>query len=234
MNKIFDNKHYAKEEELLIKFITEEGLNDAEDINIIKTLGDVIVKINNSKNPQAVLTYLTNYYKNGLLTPLTLKNNEFHKINKNNIKYNKRCSLIYKTSDNDICYKNSYRPFITHAYNIDTNEEVPVFPDILEYNNLDILPIWITKGGCCTGDCITRISLKQSTIDKHYFYPHNPIVIPITFEFNKEGFTRLSVDIREPKLKSLREFYNVIETKTDNKFDIRKYKKLNKNGNSKR
>lgn len=234
MKDIFNNSHYVEEESRLIKFLAEEGLQDAQDMNIVRTLGDVVISINNSFNPQAVLDYLIKYYKIGLLTPLTLEDDEFREADKDNIRYNKRCSSIYKTSDNVMCYKDSYKPSITHAYNIDINEEVPVFPDILEYDELDILPIWITKGGCCTGDYISRISLKQSTVDKHYFYPHNPITLPITLEFDKYGFKRLSVDAREPKLKALREFYNVVETKTDNKFNIRKYKKLNKNGNSKR
>lgn len=225
MQDTFDNKHYIKEEELFIKFVAENGLDNVNDIDNIKVLGDVVIKINNSYNPQTVLDYLIKYYKIGLLTPLTLEDDEFGEVDENYIRYNKRCSSIYKTLANVICYKNCYKPIITHAYNIDTNEEVSVFPNLLEYDDLDMLPIWITKGGCCTGDCIASINLKQSTVDKHYFYPHNPILIPITLEFNEDGFKRLSVDVREPKLKALREFYNTIEINNGNKFDIRKYKK---------
>ena len=225
----FDNNKLQEEIDIL-KSSLEDFVEDSYEYNLINEIKTAIKTINNCKYSYAVLDYINKYYETGLLSPLTLHDDEFPFTGELN-RVNKRYNDIIQTPDDDIIYRNAWIPKITHVYDVVNNKEVPIFPDYCELLEYKTVPLYITRGGVCKGDYIIDCYLKQSTIDKHKFIPHSPIEIPCTLEVSTNQY-RYSVDAREPKLRALREFYDVREVRIDYHFDIRKYEKLNKNGNN--
>lgn len=221
---IFDNNKLQEEIDLYLSSLDNKEPEVIQTINNFKICAKII---NDSINPEGILNFLNQYYKTGLLSPLKLDNNEFEDRDYDKL-INKRYDKILLTVNENIIYRNAWKPWVVHVYDSVSNEEVPVFP---EYINVECPhgPLWITRGGCCKGEYISEIKLKQSTVEKHSFIPHEPINIPVSIILNKDG-NIFSVDSREPKLTALRKFYDTVECKIDYKFDIRKFKKLNKYG----
>lgn len=202
------------------------SLEDKSEIDetLISKFKMICINIASSDNPAYILTLLKRYYEKGILTPLTLTVDEFD-IQEGAVSPNKRFPDIRLHTNGKIEYTNAFIPKIQHIYNIDTNEEVPVCPNYLDVVFDNNCPIWITRGGCCVGEYIANVFLKESTVAKHCFTPHAPIYLPLSLEIGK-GYKRWSVDAREPKLKTIREYYDTVEYVINEKFDIRKYKKL--------
>lgn len=225
----FNNKHLREELELY-KASLEDITQDTQDV--IQSVGEIAHLINNSKYPNIVWAYLKQYYKDGLLTPLKLDDDEFPFTGEVD-RTNKRYNGLYLNVDDDIIYKNAWQAKIVHVYDVKTKEEKPIFPDYIDVFNDEDTRLYITKGGVCKGDYIDKIRLSEDTVNKHSFWPHPPINIPCSVEIMEDDDYRFSVDCREPKLNALLNFYYTYIHHDDNiKFDIRKYKKLNKNGNS--
>lgn len=201
------------------------SLEDAEDNDkkLVDEFANIATAISSSSNPAYMLTLLKRYYDSGILTPLSLKIEEFDL--QEGVSPNKRFPAVVLHTTGQIEYTKAFAPKIQHVYDIDKNEEVLVFPDYLDTIFNYGSPIWITKGGCCIGEYISGIYLKETTVNKHSFVPHPPILLPLSLEV-RAGFKRWSIDCREPKLKALKEYYDVNINPSDCKFNIRKYIKL--------
>lgn len=83
--------------------------------------------------------------------------------------------------------------------------------------------IYITRGGVIAGEYINKCYIKHNN-----FYPRDPVIINCSRITNHDDIDIYTVDSRSPKLKVLKEFYNV-SINIDDKYkhiDIRKFKKL--------
>lgn len=221
--EIFDIKKLQEEID-----IYSSSLEDSTDCDykMIECIRAAYKSIINSPDPRTTLEYINRFFNTGLLSPLSLHDDEFS-FKGENYRDNKRYKYLIQNLDDYIIYLNAWKPYVVHVYNHKTNKEEPVFPTYIDVN-INNSPLWITKGGCCNGDFIQDVFLKESTIEKHAFIPHSPIVIPVSIIIKGDDII-FTVDAREPKLKALQEFYDVkIRNNSNIKFDIRKYEKLNK------
>lgn len=225
MNNPFNEEHLRREIDIYLSSIENE---DTDFKLLIAKAKELANKINNSKNPETVLYILKKYYNTTLLSPLTLNEDEFSFTGKG-IGVNIRCDDIIRTKDFNIVYLRAYIVDIRHFYNSNTNEEEPVFPDYIDIETKIAPKLWLTKGGNIYGEYVKECILKANTIVKGNYIPHPPINIPCSVILKNNNYI-FTVDIREPKLKALKEFYDVIIEKDKDypKFDIRKFKKLKK------
>lgn len=160
----------------------------------------------------------------GLLSPLTLTDDEFNKVEDNIESYNKRYKWIIKRGDNiynNAAYKITIRKTYNHNLGIEYKYDIPPI-----YLN----PIlYISKGGIITGECICDCQIRPNIVNKHSFVIQSIVNIPVSAIMVNNGFIYI-VDHREPKLKALKEFYDVPiyfdEKVKELKLNIRKYKKL--------
>lgn len=124
---------------------------------------------------------------------------------------------------NILAYTGKVRKF----YIKDENDikEVPV--GVIVDNDGEIIDerVYISRGGIINGDYIHFCYLKNQ-IDNYSI--KDPIKLPVSSIENKDDVNFiLFVDHREPKLKALMEFYNVlIEHDYNVKYNVRTFKKL--------
>ena len=160
----------------------------------------------------------------GLLSPLTLTDDEFNKVEDNIESYNKRYKWIIKRGDNiynNAAYKVTIRKTYNHNLGIEYKYDIPPI-----YLNPTL---YISKGGIITGECICDCQIRPNIVNKHSFVIQSIVNIPVSAIAINNGFIYV-VDHREPKLKALKEFYDVPiyfdEKVKELKLNIRKYKKL--------
>ena len=160
----------------------------------------------------------------GLLSPLTLTDDEFNKVEDNIESYNKRYKWIIKRGDNiynNAAYKITIRKTYNHNLGIEYKYDIPPI-----YLNPTL---YISKGGIITGECICDCQIRPNIVNKHSFVIQSIVNIPVSAIAINNGFIYV-VDHREPKLKALKEFYDVPiyfdEKVKELKLNIRKYKKL--------
>ena len=161
----------------------------------------------------------------GILSPLTLKDDEFKETDYPPIKYNIRYPHILK-DEHSIYNTNAFNIYIRSAYNHDENREIKWTPHSMDGNH----KLYLSKGGVITGHYIQNCFIRKNIIDKGCFTIQSILNVPVSVirykEDNNDKFIYI-VDHREPKLKALKEFYEVpeyfdevIKTK---KFNIRNY-----------
>ena len=171
-----------------------------------------------------IIKTINDIYDKGILSHLTLRDTEFEKGSADKIRHNIRYNPIIKYKDL-ICNTNAYKITIRKAYNNNLNEEIHYNAKTIEYNPI----LYISKGGIITGEYIRECIIRKDIIDKHYFTIQSIVNIPASVIKNDNEFYYV-VDHREPKLKALKEFYDVpiyIDENAKNiKLNIRKYKKL--------
>lgn len=221
---LFDNNKLQEEVDIYLSSLEDKEPEVLQTVHNFQACAKII---NDSACPETIINTIIQYYKTGLLSPLKLNDDEFEYKGEDNW-VNKRYDNILLNPDDDVIYRSAWTPRVIHVYNPINNEEVPVFPDYIDIA-FPNGPLWITRGGCCKGEYISEIKLKQSVVEKHSFLPPEPIIIPVSIILNGEG-NIFSVDAREPSLRLLRKFYDTVEVVIDYKFDIRKFKKLNKYG----
>lgn len=133
---------------------------------------------------------------------------------------NNKCIYIAKDEINNKWYYNrAYKIIVDKLYNLTNNEEL-YLPGKEELFNERI---YITRGGVVSGEYINKCYIKNSN-----FYPRDPVTINCSRITNYEDINIYTIDSRSPKLKVLKEFYNV-SINIDDKYkyiDIRKFKKL--------
>jgi hypothetical protein len=170
---------------------------------------------------------ISNILNEKLLSPLTLRDEEFHDTTINfDCRQNKRHRNVFLTPDG-IYYNKAYSALITHYYSIDTNEEKELYSVV----SLPIHApqIYITKGGVTTGEYFTcNCYLRQETIKRGLYSPKDPIKLSVSLIKGK-SVELCTIDSRDSKLKALKEFYDIRiynDYTIKGKYDIRKYKKL--------
>ena len=174
-----------------------------------------------------ILNTLNTLWNIGILSPLTLNADEFISEKSRYGRDNKRYPYIYLNDFNEICNRNAFNVIVKKQYDHQANTEIICPYTVIKGNTR----IYINKGGSLTGDYIESCKIRQDIIDRHCFTIQSVVNIPCSYIID-EGEWILTVDHREPKLKALKEFYDVPikfdQTIKDRKYDIRNYKKLNK------
>ena len=91
--------------------------------------------------------------------------------------------------------------------------------------------ICISKGGIITGEYVQQCEIRKDIVERHSFNIQSVVNIPVARIIDGDSVIHV-VDHREPKLKVLREFYEVPiyidETVKNKHYNLRKYTKLNK------
>lgn len=163
----------------------------------------------------------------GIMSPLTLKNDEFDSISDiDGKRYNLRYPDIYmEKSTGRIFNANAFNVYIRAVYSDILKEQLDAAPSIHKKNRRT----YISKGGVITGDYILDCQIRPEVIAKHKFTIQSVVNIPVCLINYKDG-SIYAVDHREPKLKSLMEFYDCVVGHDDRvakaKLNIRNYKKL--------
>lgn len=197
-----------------------------KDFDDLILLSNALDKINavTINNKVEIINKLHRLAKFGILSPLTLHDDEF--VNIGGSIRNNRFKHIYKVEDT-IYNEWAFNIFIRKVYDDEFGLELKNAPILKECNHI----IYISKGGIITGeyikDCIIRPELKGKFSLQSI--PNIPVSAII---YKKEDMfydTFYVVDHREPKLKVLQEFYEVpiyMDEYIKGKFNIRKYQKL--------
>ena len=133
---------------------------------------------------------------------------------------NNKCIYIAKDEINNKWYYNrAYKIIVDKLYNLTNNEEL-YLPGKEELFNERI---YIIRGGVVSGEYINKCYIKNLN-----FYPRDPVTINCSRITNYEDINIYTIDSRSPKLKVIKEFYNV-SINIDDRYkyiDIRKFKKL--------
>lgn len=179
-----------------------------------------------------ILNTINVLWAKGILSPLTLKDNEFSSFDVNGVAYNLRFYNIYKiekidSNNNPYIYnREAYKAIIRKQYDGDLMKQVPV--DKREVKCSPI--IYINKGGRITGNYINTCRIRPEIVNKHCYTIQSTVNIPISAVYTKEFGMIYAADHREPNIKVLKDFYEVGEgfnSKIDDaKIDIRKFQKL--------
>lgn len=171
-----------------------------------------------------ILKTINTIWEKGILSPLTLNDDEFNIIEDSNEAINKRYRWIIKRGDkvyNNAAYKTTARKAYNHNLGIEVETHMPT----INFNPV----LYISKGGIITGEYICMCEIRPDIVAKHSFIVQSIVNIPSSIIYINDRFIYI-VDHREPKLKALNEFYNVPvgfdDTIKSMKLNIRKYKKL--------
>lgn len=170
----------------------------------------------------------------GILTPLTLTDNEF--IDKaHGIAVNKRYSGIHKVPTDtlgisgdmfSIIHNKAFNVTVKNEYNHSSNKQVKFEPITIEGNQ----KVYISKGGVVTTDYILHCIIRPEIVSREYFVVRDAVNLPVS-RITSKGISIFTVDSREPKLKALHEFYEVPFYQDDSikgLYNIRNYEKISK------
>lgn len=175
-----------------------------------------------------ILNIISRIWNIGILSPLTLKEDEFlNYTDSEGHLHNIRYSDIYTDTNNhmSICNDNAFNLYIRATYSHDENQQIECTNKIVHKNHR----IYISKGGVITGEYIEKCIIRPDIVDKHSFTIQSIPNIPVCIIVDGNN-SIYAVDHREPKLKVLQQFYEVPINKDEiiaNKhYNLRKYKKL--------
>lgn len=171
-----------------------------------------------------VISVLTHH---GILSPLTLFDDEFESIDFQGYFVNKRYSYIRRSKVTGLTYNtNAFNCFIRAAYDEQENEQMECIKTTIGSRRL-----YISKGGIITGAYIEDCVIPSSVVAKHEYSVQEPVEIPVCKIIDNREVIYV-VDHRCPQLKTLAEKYvNPIQIDIEIKnkhYNLRKYKKLNK------
>lgn len=172
---------------------------------------------------EGVINLLFKFVHTGLLSPLTLKNDEFHDSPFKGI--NKRYSPIYKALDGNIYNNHAFIATIRAEYDHTKQSQVYV-----EKYDIFVDRLYLSKGGVITGEYISQCKIKDEIINEERFVINDVIKIPAAIILD-DDCVLYAVDHREPTLKELSKTYDVsihIDTDIKGRYNIRNYKKLQK------
>lgn len=178
----------------------------------------------NDEDIEFIFKTLTTIWNKGILSPLTLKDDEFTETDIKGIYINNRYPDIYK-KDDIIYVKNIFNPYVRHVYNHEIASEI----DFNRNKKFASETLYISKGGVITGEYITNFSIPKRIVDNHLYTIQSIVNIPVSI-IKTEGINIMVVDHREPKLKVLMSFYEyqsgINKIVKELKLNIRNYKKL--------
>lgn len=197
-----------------------------------------IAKAIDSIEPQSqeevdsVLNIINTIWTKGILSPLTLNDDEFSDFDFNGLANNLRYYNIYKSNTVDengkyiIYNRSAYKAIVRKQYDYNYNIQTQITQK--EFN---LCPtIFINKGGKITGEHIDICRIRPEIVDKHCYTIQSTVSVPVSAIYGKSIGIILTVDHREPKLKVLKEFYSVPVSFNEEidklGIDIRKFKKF--------
>lgn len=200
-----------------------------EAIKVMRSLEDTEPQHDDDIN--FILNTINTIWEKGILSPLTLKDDEFEIVNEQGFKINTRYPNIYmmpsKDKDGNKCIYNhmGYKATVRNEYDAIINEQRSI--TIKVYHKCP--QIFINKGGRVTGEFINLCRIRPEIVNQHNYTIQSTVNIPVSAIY-KGKMNILTVDHREPKLKVLKEFYEVsggfYEDIDNAKIDIRKFKKI--------
>jgi hypothetical protein len=175
----------------------------------------------------SIIANINKLHTLGILSPLTLMSAEFIPNDKDERLINRRFKAI-QSDDNGIYYTQAYKFAVVNWYDNKTKRQIPNRADSFQIIFGD--KVWLTAGGVTTGHYFNRCYLKHNTVINGMYTPKGSINLPISV-IEDGGKFYYTADKREPKIKALREFYDVDfrwDESMKSAFDIRDYVKLNK------
>lgn len=175
-----------------------------------------------------ILNTISRIWNVGILSPLTLKDDEFlNYIDSEGYLRNTRYNDIYTDMNiyMFICNDNAFNLYIRAAYSHDENQQIECTNEIVHKNHR----VYISKGGVITGEYIEKCIIRPDIVNKHSFTIQSIPNIPVCIIVDGDNSIYV-VDHREPKLKALQQFYEVPiykdEVIANKHYNLRKYKKL--------
>lgn len=192
-----------------------------EKLHALATVCDYIGKYD-------LLPLVNKLFNIGILYPLSLQDDEFGDVlDEDKFYHNKRYPDIVKTGTGKMLNLNGYNIYVRAKFNHDSKEE-----EKYDAKTLKSQPkIYISKGGVVTGEYFQDCIIKEETIKEGNYSIRTIPIIPVSIVVRK-GETYFVVDHREPKIKSIKEMYEVpiyTDEKVQNMhLNLRLYKKLNK------
>ena len=175
-----------------------------------------------------ILNTISRIWNVGILSPLTLKDDEFlNYTDSNGYLCNIRYHHIYIDTNLNmsICNDNAFNLYIRAAYSHNENKQIECTNELIHNNHR----IYISKGGVITGEYVEKCIIRPDIVDKHSFTIQSIPNIPVCIIFDKDNSIYV-VDHREPKLKALQQFYDVPINKdediTNKHYNLRKYNKI--------
>lgn len=194
-----------------------------DSINIMRAID--ATEPQHDEDIQFILNTINTIWNKGILSPLTLENDEFEPYSNSHILHNLRYKHIVKFNSN-IYNENAYKVTVRNSYDHISKCKIENGIESVNFNPR----IFISKGGVITGEYIQDCIIRQEVVDKHCFTIQSIINIPVSAIYISDNSYILVVDHREPKLKALQQFYNCpisIDNAIKNcKCNIRNYKKL--------
>lgn len=170
-----------------------------------------------------IINTIKTVWDKGILSPLTLNDDEFDGDENTQVRHNKRYHYIYKF-DNVIFNDMAFNAVVKREYDVENNCEIDSKPYIIDHNTI----VHITRGGVTTGEYFSSCVIRQNIVNRHEFSIQSIVKIPVSALLLPNS-TIYVMDEREPKFKVLQEFYDIKINKYDDfkgKYDIRKFKKL--------
>lgn len=224
---------------LSIKFKTEANIklasveNDKERATLKMRYQEVlyVIKAIEYNEPQSfedidfVLKTICTLTRKGLLSHLTLNDNEFESIEFEGYFVNKRYPSIRRNKTTGlICDTHAFNCYLRAAYDNDANEQIICQKAVIGNKRL-----YISKGGIITGEYVEECIIPPSIATKHEYTIQELFEIPVCKIIDKTNVIYV-VDHRCPQLKELDKKYVLpvhIDDEVKNKhYNIRKYKKI--------
>ena len=229
---LYLSKTFKREANIILASLEKDSVEYIVTKNKFVSVLNTICEIessgaNSNADVNEIIDTIQNIINNGIISPLTLKNDEFDSISDvDGKRYNLRYPDIYmEKSTGRIFNTNAFNVYIRAVYSDVLKEQIDAAPVIHKKNRR----VYISKGGVITGDYILDCQIRPEVVVKHKFTIQSIVNIPVCLINYKEGSIYV-VDHREPKLKALMEFYDCVVDHDDKvakaKLNIRNYKKL--------
>ena len=229
---LYLSRTFKREANIILASLDEYSTEYIETRNKFSRILNTIQEIessgaNSNDDVYEIINTIKNILDDGIISPLTLKEDEFD-INSDitGKRYNSRYPDIYmEKSTGRIFNANAFNVYIRAIYSDILKEQIDSAPAVHKKNRR----VYISKGGVITGDYVLDCQIRPEVVAKHKFTIQSVVNIPVCLINYKDG-TIYVVDHREPKLKSLMEFYDCVVGRDDKvakaKLNIRNYKKL--------
>lgn len=229
---LYLSRTFKREANIVLASLTKDSVEYITTKNKFVRVLNTIQEIeksgaNSNADVNEIIDTIQNILNNGIISPLTLENNEFDSVGDvDGKRYNLRYPDIYmEKSTGRIFNANGFNVYIRAVYSDVLKEQIDATPVIHRKNRR----VYISKGGVITGDYILDCQIRPEVVAKHKFSIQSIINIPVCLINYKDG-SIYAVDHREPKLKALMEFYDCVVGHDDKvakaKLNIRNYKKL--------
>ena len=229
---LYLSRTFKREANIVLASLTKDSVEYITTKNKFVRVLNTIQEIeksgaNSNTDVNEIIDTIQNILNNGIISPLTLENNEFDSVGDvDGKRYNLRYPDIYmEKSTSRIFNANAFNVYIRAVYSDILKEQIDAAPAVHKKNRR----VYISKGGVITGDYILDCQIRPEVVAKHKFSIQSIINIPVCLINYKDG-SIYAVDHREPKLKALMEFYDCVVGHDDKvakaKLNIRNYKKL--------